>query len=304
MQDDMTNKKEGWETRHADAELLKELAQDNVFQPATALWRFYEVRAILTTQRLAGLGIDIGCGDGSLLTTIFRRMPDKCSFVGVEPNPNDASKARKRGLYSHVHVTTADAIQEETGTFDFAFANSVLEHIPNVEPVLSEISRLLKRGGALVATVPSPGFLRCLKCRGWYAWLCRTRKEDYRCAIDRRLQHYHYMTADEWRSVLQKHEMELTEVHSYLTRSAVQMWEWLSNNTGGLLYELAGRKLPTRTLQEKSGMSAVDQSRVKNGLAIITEWVLKRCINRIERLDQRLNQASESGCFLLRAIKK
>jgi SAM-dependent methyltransferase len=40
-------------------------------------------------------------------------------------------------------------------SFSSAFSNSVLEHIPDLPPVLSEINRVLRRGASFVITTPS-----------------------------------------------------------------------------------------------------------------------------------------------------
>lgn len=57
-------------------------------------------------------------------------------------------------------------------TFDVVFSSNVLEHVINIDKVLSETHRVLKFGGISVHLVPSPS------CRGWsilthYIWLFR-----------------------------------------------------------------------------------------------------------------------------------
>lgn len=42
----------------------------------------------------------------------------------------------------------------DDASFDSIFCNAVLEHVPNVHQVMSELSRMLKPGGHLVAGVP------------------------------------------------------------------------------------------------------------------------------------------------------
>ena len=46
--------------------------------------------------------------------------------------------------------------------FAAAFSNSVLEHIPDIQPVLNEISRVLRPGGRFLITTPSHYFTEFL----------------------------------------------------------------------------------------------------------------------------------------------
>jgi SAM-dependent methyltransferase len=46
------------------------------------------------------------------------------------------------------------ALSFEDGCFDVVLSNDVYEHVPDIEPALSEAARVLRDGGLLIATVP------------------------------------------------------------------------------------------------------------------------------------------------------
>ena len=264
-------------------QILRGLAPGNLIQPATVLWRVYELEAIYRYARLAGRIMDLGCGDGTLTKTILGT--EHSEVIGIEPDPQDASDARVSGVYKRVHVAPGDAVPEPAGSFDTIFSNSVLEHIPAIEPVLAESSRLLRPLGQFVLTVPSEQFHACL----------RGNPET----VDRRLQHHRYWSPEEWRSVLGAVDLTVQSVQRYFPRRAVWAWERLSSLTGGLAFELLGRRQETRQIQRNLWLARI-QRRVPDSLSIA---VLRGLLRR--HLSYSQDEAGEpSGGLLVVAIRQ
>jgi SAM-dependent methyltransferase len=105
-----------------------------------------------------GLGLDLGCGDGILTDILFKRVGKTPRLVGIDPDPWRQAAARQYEFYERIHTCGGDRIPEPDGSLDYVFSNSVLEHIPNLEPVIAEVGRLLKPSGRFFFTVPCPGF--------------------------------------------------------------------------------------------------------------------------------------------------
>ncbi len=134
----------------AENGLLGELLRRTPQQPAVAYWRAIELRHLLETMRrlggVSGLGLDLGCGDGTVMRSMARRL-DGVRVVGVDTDPEEVSRAAQTRVYERVHVARGSSVPEPSGTFDWVVANSVLEHIPDIGAVLAEVARLLKVGG-------------------------------------------------------------------------------------------------------------------------------------------------------------
>lgn len=218
------------------AELLRRFMTEAPAQLATNLWRCVEVPVLAAALPAAGFGLDIGCGDGHLTKLLRELAGADWRLVGIDPDLAEADLGRRSGQYERVHACGADRIPEPAGAFDFAFANSVLEHIPDVPPCLREVARVLKPGGLFAATVPSAHFHGCL--RGPTAARLRP---TYLADLDDRLAHRHYWPAERWAAELTAAGFVPGPAVPYCTRRQVRRWELLSHWTGGLLHRLGGR---------------------------------------------------------------
>lgn len=208
--------------------LLADLVRENPFQPATSWWRAIELAMVIDHGLPGGTGLDLGCGDGKLMRILLDAAGRRASLVGVDIDP----------------LETRDALAAD-GSFDFVFSNSVLEHIEELEPVIAEMARMLRPGGAFVFTVPSDGFHDCL-AGPLLPWIAHGR---YLETVDRRCWHRRYWGEAQWRACLARHGLEVTYAVRYLTAPQTQRWETLSRFTGGLLYTLAGGRVQPIEIQ-------------------------------------------------------
>jgi len=226
--------------------LLTDLVRENPFQPATSWWRAIELAVVIEHGLPSGAGLDLGCGDGKLMRILLEAAGVRpASLVGVDIDPLETRDAQASGVYTRVHTVPGSAVPEPTASFDFAFSNSVLEHIDDIEPVMAEMARLLRPGGVFLFTVPSDGFHDCL-AGPLVPWVDRAR---YLEIVDRRCAHRRYWGEAEWRACLARHEMEVSRALPYLTAPQMQRWESLSRFTGGLLYSLAGGRVQPIEIQ-------------------------------------------------------
>ena len=114
--------------------------------------RFY--RAIEIPEPI----LDLGCGDGDFTGVIF----DEPITAGIDPWWNPLQKSRRGGNYRLLTQAMGDKMPFPDESFASVISNSVLEHIPDIQPVLNEASRVLKTGGKLVITMPSDNFTKML----------------------------------------------------------------------------------------------------------------------------------------------
>ncbi len=230
-------------------ELIVRFLREYPFQPATAVWRAVEVGQVIDLGLPQGRGLDLGCGDG-LLTRILLEHTGPRELVGVDPDPAEAAQARDLGIYTAVHAVAGNSVPEPDRSFDWVLSNSVLEHIDDIDVVLTEVARLLRPGGRFIFTVPGDGFH--ISLRGPIR--PGASRPDYLRRLDARLAHRRYWDPQEWQSQLRLHGLRLDRVIGYLDRAEVRRWESVSRITGGVLYDLAGRRRQPIEIQRRLGM--------------------------------------------------
>lgn len=274
--------------------LLRRLMRAAPFQPATNLWRAVEVAELAQALPAAGSALDLGCGDGELTIILRDMVGAQWRLVGVDPDRSEAAAALATGAYQSVHAASAASIAEPDQSFDLVFANSVLEHIPNLPVCLREAARLLKPGGLLAATVPSPHFHRLLRGPGRFS---RQTRAQYLAEIDRRLAHLNYWSAEQWRDQLTSADFEPPTFHGYLSRRQLQRWEAWSHWTGGLLYRLRrGRQQPI-AIQRSLGLRRRAPAGF-GGLASLIAWLVSYGV-----LNDSVANSEDAACWLVLAKK-
>jgi SAM-dependent methyltransferase len=147
--------------------------------------------------------------------------------VGFDPWWDQVRKAPRHGVYRYVQQARGDALPYPSErVFGTVFSNSVLEHIPHLSPVLSEIQRVLKPGGRLLITVPSDAFRRLLG--GYQARVAvgdLTGAEAYAQRVDRRLEHYRYFTPQQWEEYLARVGLRLVRYRYYIPAEVARLWD-------------------------------------------------------------------------------
>lgn len=96
--------------------------------------------------------LDVGCGTGQ--TAAFLAEKFRCQVTGIDLHPIMVEKARQRFKKSSLSVDVMEGNVENlpfaSGMFDYVLSESVLS-FTNIPLSLREISRVLKRGGVLIA---------------------------------------------------------------------------------------------------------------------------------------------------------
>ncbi len=116
---------------------------------AHSLWRCFECERF-SREELAHPVLDLGCGDGFFAQTVFGHLE-----AGIDLDKGEVERAQKRGVYDQALSVSATQMPFPDASFNTVISNCVIEHIPDVEGVLSEVRRVLKPGGRFLTTVPS-----------------------------------------------------------------------------------------------------------------------------------------------------
>lgn len=210
-------------------DFLTDLLRTYWFAPPVALWRAVELRTAAAETYRRPL-LDLGCGDGLIGNVLFG--PDGAD-VGFDPWSEQVQQAARCGVYRYVQQANGQHMPYPSNTFATVFSNSVLEHIPDLAPVLSEVGRVLRPGGRFVFTVPSDAF-----CRLLYFYQARLEAGDaaaaeaYAARVDALLAHHHYHTPTEWGELLARGEMALEKALYYLPQPVEQIWDRMNARFG------------------------------------------------------------------------
>lgn len=272
--------------------LMSDFVAAYAAQPATAYWRGIEIAVLAEAGLPQGLGLDLGCGDGILTEILFRYTGER-RMVGIDIDPEETELARKYSFYERVHTCAGDKIPEANGTFDFVISNSVLEHIPQLEPVIAEAARVLKPGGEFLFTVPCPGFRGNLSG----SLFGRVERERYLHELDQRLAHFNYLSEPDWAGMCERNGLILESCTGYLSAAETRRWESLSRMTGGLLYTLTGQRGRPIHIQRALGLRKLQSAAaLPRPLASALASVISAGVSE--------DKAGAPSCFLVRGRRK
>ncbi|MGZ3774639.1 MAG: class I SAM-dependent methyltransferase [Bdellovibrio sp.] len=159
-----------------------------------ALERCWECE-IQSNQKFLRPILDVGCGEGLFAFNLFEDKID----VGIEPNPKELERAASFDKYMELICCFGDKIPGNNKSFKTIFSNSVLEHIQDIKPVLTEMHRLLADDGQAYFTLPTDKFdqytfgYQILSACGLKSLAVR-----YQNFFNKFWRHYHCYNKDNW----------------------------------------------------------------------------------------------------------
>ena len=148
--------------------------------------------------------LDIGVGEGVIDEVLFGHLESIDS--AIDNDPKCINVATKNKFYKKVSVASADNLPFKDDSFVTIIANSTFEHIKNDLKAISEVSRVLKKGGVFAFTVP-------------------TNKLKLSSKINKRVSHFHYRSLDEWSQILKENGLKVIDQKYYLPPKLVSIWK-------------------------------------------------------------------------------
>jgi SAM-dependent methyltransferase len=218
--------------------------------PSLGLWRAAEI-AVLRECEYARPILDLGCGDGLVSAMVLDQIE-----AGIDPDPHALQKAAQTGLYGNLENSFVEESSLPDNHFGTIISNSVLEHIPNLHPVLVKARNLLRPSGRLIFTVPTEQFSESLA-------FPFNRYSSWR---NRQLCHLNLWPEPRWRDALEKAGFQLITIKPYLQRRLVFYWDLLellqqARLARRRLFGIAWRRLPPRVIHSfASRISRLDFS--------------------------------------------
>lgn len=225
----------------ARAELASQLRTLPAFR---ALLRGVEA-GLIAHSVLPAPVLDLGSGDGDF----GARALGPSDALGIDSHLPSLAEARRCNPGRRYCAASATDLSLASGALGTVVANSVLEHVPDLERALAECARVLRPGGQLVITAPCHRFTellplgRLLRALG----LARLGASHGRW-FNRRSQHYHLLSAEQWRALLERHGLRVDHWHYYFSPRAHTAFEALHylGAPAMLLRRMTGSWLPWR----------------------------------------------------------
>lgn len=206
--------------------------------PSLGLWRAAEVAALREEGYHRPI-LDLGCGDGLVMSLVLRRVE-----YGVDPDGCALARAATLGVHMSLIGTTIEQAELPAGSIQTIVSNSVLEHIDPIGPALTAAARLLRPGGRLVFTAPTEALSEMLL----------RREPGYVARRNALFQHRNLWPVERWAAELATAGLEIESVRPYLRPELVRLWDALElaqqfrlgrRRLGGMLW----RRLPRRGLE-------------------------------------------------------
>jgi SAM-dependent methyltransferase len=182
-----------------------------------ALLRAVEARFYQDLLPLNEPVLDLGCGDGHFTSLAF---PSPLT-VGIDPSPQALREAHQRGAYTLVVQSLGGELPFPSAHFATVISNSVLEHIPELGPVLAEIARVLRPGARFIFCVPSDLFTQFLFFSDIFDKVGLSQLATaYQRYFNRISRHHHCEGPQVWRERLAESGLELGHWFYYFSRRA------------------------------------------------------------------------------------
>ena len=117
---------------------------------------FDDFSALVRGKRVA----DFGCGTG--LQCIALARDERCEVFGIDTNAGTLRIARENaaaaGFGNHQVQFVERITPELRGTFDIVITQNAMEHFPEPDAIVREMSTLLRPGGKILLTFGPPWF--------------------------------------------------------------------------------------------------------------------------------------------------
>jgi SAM-dependent methyltransferase len=129
--------------------------------------------------------------------------------------------ARRDSVYTSVSFASATDLPFPDRTFNTVLANCVIEHIPNLDRVLSEIGRVLRVSGTFATTLPSDHFPDLLLGSTLFRKLgLRRLGEAYGRFFNRISYHHHIYSPAVWQEKLAAANLAVEEHFYYFSAAS------------------------------------------------------------------------------------
>ena len=119
----------------------------------------YYVRLNLVTNEVDKCGnlLNVGCGDG-FFDIFLKKKTTQLHSIDINRGDIEIAKILNPDENVTYHLGTIERLPFPDNFFDYVLCSEVLEHLKSDQKAISELIRVLRKGGRLVVTVPTKNF--------------------------------------------------------------------------------------------------------------------------------------------------
>ena len=166
--------------------------------------------------------LDFGCDDGHFAQMVFER-PDQ---VEVDSNGQEFPDAGRQTIYELPLQAVELDLPFPDQSFGSAIGNATLAHIPDIQPALIELSRVLQPGAPLALTVPSHNFKKFLGGTNFFNRLGLETISDSYCEFFNDIsRHTHTDPPEVWSERLAQAGFSIDRWQYYFSKDATRVYE-------------------------------------------------------------------------------
>lgn len=151
--------------------------------------------------------LDLGCGDGFFAELTFGR---NSIDVGLDLPVSRIDEAVATHVYQAVRTYDGTHIPFDDGYFGSVISNCVLEHVENLQRVVSEVARVMRPGGLFVTSVMADRWEE-------YQLGARVLGDRYRRFMRARQEHRNLLSRAEWDGAFRQAGFEVERATGYLS---------------------------------------------------------------------------------------
>lgn len=225
--------------------------------------------------------LDLASGDGTFAISTYDNKLD----VGLDLDME--SLVRSKGKYKKIIQADATRFPFKEKTFQTIISSCAVEHIPDLNDLLSEIYKVLKPGGKFILSVPSVNFGdMLLKTRLLRVLGLNKQADKYVKDKNRRSIHIHLYELKEWEKILTSHDFKLLSHEYCLSNKVMLIWSFMTSFVFKIFF------LPFRIVREHN-IKLSDN---------LLRFILKKLFERI--IVRESNKKLLSGGYLFLVVTR
>jgi ubiquinone/menaquinone biosynthesis C-methylase UbiE len=178
-------------------DLVHGLSELYYYIPEIVIFKGLELHAA-STLPYSGRGLDLGCGNGLTGTALIKSTGIQ-ALHGIDRSNYFIAYSE----YASYVLGDVRSLPYADNTFDFVISLGVIDHVDELNTVLSEACRVLRPGGHLTFAIQTPFFREStFWYNTFYSLGMRKKAESFKLYRDVFDMIFHYYGEDDWRTHL------------------------------------------------------------------------------------------------------